>query len=133
MSFINLPSELLLLLATFLESERDISSLSQTSRGCHLVFNPYLYQHNSRKNKSSALLWAAKSGNEDTAWISIQNGAKTNDPPLLSKTQGAFSSFQKVSPLKTWQLNILLESEKRWCPWIVKRAHINAMLRDRSN
>lgn len=72
------PSELLLLLVTFLEAEGDINSLSQTNRQLHTLLNPYLYQLNTR-NSSSALLWAAKNRSEATAQISIQEGAKVGE------------------------------------------------------
>jgi len=76
MSLLYFPTELLLLIATFLEAERDINSLSQTNNQLHAVLNPYLYRYNSQSSRSSALLWAAEHGNEATARISIQEGAE---------------------------------------------------------
>lgn len=72
--FFRLPNELLFLIASFLEAERDISSLARTCQRYYSLLNVFLYQHNSLLG-SSALLWAAQRGMEQTARISIQNGA----------------------------------------------------------
>jgi hypothetical protein len=53
---LHLPTELLLLVANFLEAERDINSLAQTNKRIYFLVNPYLYQHNSLRLASSALL-----------------------------------------------------------------------------
>ncbi|KAJ9475960.1 hypothetical protein VN97_g13233, partial [Penicillium thymicola] len=74
-AFIHLPKELLFLIASFLENEKDISSLSRTCRECYLPLNSFLYHHNSLNLGSSALLWAAQRGMERTARICIRNGA----------------------------------------------------------
>jgi ankyrin repeat protein len=70
----HLPSELLLQLATSLETERDINSLSQTNRRLHALLNPYLYRLNSR-GSNHALLWAAQHDNVATARLCVQEGA----------------------------------------------------------
>lgn len=75
MSLLRLPCELLLLVAEFLETEEDINALSQVNRVLHAVINPYLYRFNAWNSESSALVWAAAHGVEDTAWISIREGA----------------------------------------------------------
>jgi ankyrin repeat protein len=74
-AFIHLPDELLLLIASFLEKEKDISSLSRTCRKCYPPLNSFLYHHNSWNLGSSALLWAGQRGMEGTARICIRNGA----------------------------------------------------------
>ncbi|KAF7623159.1 hypothetical protein AFLA_010468 [Aspergillus flavus NRRL3357] len=75
MSLLRLPCELLLVVAEFLETEEDINALSQVNRVLHAVINPYLYRFNAWNSESSALVWAAAHGVEDTAWISIREGA----------------------------------------------------------
>lgn len=75
MSLLHFPTVLLLFIATFLGTERDINSFSQASNRLHTVVNPYLYRYNSQHTKDSALLWAAEHGNEATARMSIQKGA----------------------------------------------------------
>ncbi|KAL4750667.1 ankyrin repeat-containing domain protein [Aspergillus terricola var. indicus] len=76
MILLDLPPELLLSLATFLDAHRDINALSQSNRQLHALLNPYLYQYNSKKPVSSALLSAAKLGKEATARIPIQEGGE---------------------------------------------------------
>ncbi|OKL59227.1 hypothetical protein UA08_05906 [Talaromyces atroroseus] len=78
MGLVDLPMELVLLLETFLPTEADINSLSQTSCRFYSILNPYLYRYNSQHNNSSALLWAVRYGNLSTAKLSIQGGANTN-------------------------------------------------------
>lgn len=71
----HLPTELLLHVATFLKKENDINALAQTNQLTYLLLNPYLYRHNSLMTKSSALLWAARQGNEATSRICVSEGA----------------------------------------------------------
>ncbi|KAL2864007.1 ankyrin repeat domain-containing protein [Aspergillus lucknowensis] len=75
MTLLELPQELLLAIASFLEAERDINSLSRTNTQLHALLNPYLYRQNARTSNSSALLWAAVHGRENTARFSLQCGA----------------------------------------------------------
>jgi ankyrin repeat protein len=86
MCLLRLPNELLLLLATFLEAERDINSLCQTNSQLHTLLNPCLYQHNSINHGSFALQWAAKHGNQATAQISIQEGARLSMTDRFGRT-----------------------------------------------
>lgn len=55
-AFIDLPVELLFLIASFLEVERDIDSLARTCQKYYSYLNAFLYQHNSLNRGSSALL-----------------------------------------------------------------------------
>jgi ankyrin repeat protein len=54
----NLPTELILDISRYLQSERGISAFAQTSKQLHCILNPYLYRHNVRYGGSSALWWA---------------------------------------------------------------------------
>lgn len=74
-SLLHLLTEVLLLLVSFLETERDVNWLSQSSRWIYSLLNPYLYRQNSLNFESFALLWAAEHGNEATARLSIRGGA----------------------------------------------------------
>lgn len=80
MPLLCLPSELLLLVLTHLEAERDINSLVRTNKQLYAVLNLYLYQRNGR-NSSSALIWACRRGSEATARRAIEGGAQ-----ILTKT-----------------------------------------------
>ena len=95
MQLLNLANELLQSIADCLEVQRDINAFTQTNRQLHTLLNPYLYQHNIQRFGSSALLWAAKHGQEATAQILLAQGANieaTTDhgwtPLLLAATNG---------------------------------------------
>jgi ankyrin repeat protein len=75
---IELPDELLLLIAEFLESESDISSLVRASARLYNTLSGHLYQNNIKSHASWALIWAAEHGNEATARLMIDNGADVN-------------------------------------------------------
>ncbi|CAG8025236.1 unnamed protein product [Penicillium salamii] len=79
MCLLALPTELLLSIPTFLQTERDISSLSRCSTRLHTMLTPWLYRYNSRHGASSSLSWAVKTGNESTARLSIREGG---DPAI---------------------------------------------------
>ncbi|PYH91899.1 hypothetical protein BO71DRAFT_298391, partial [Aspergillus ellipticus CBS 707.79] len=67
MSLLNLANEVLLMIAETLESENDINAMVQTNHRFYALLNPYLYRHNRRHSGSSALLWAAMTGQAVTA------------------------------------------------------------------
>ncbi|RLL93862.1 hypothetical protein CFD26_100337 [Aspergillus turcosus] len=70
----NIPNEIILAIASFLDCEKDISSLSQTNRILYTVVNAYLYRHNVQTSNSSALLWAAENGHQGVAEKVIRTG-----------------------------------------------------------
>ena len=86
MCLLPLPPELFVLLATFLEAERDLNSLSRTCHRLYALLNTYLYRRNAQNSKSSALLWAARCGNEETARKSIQEGASIQEKDSTDRT-----------------------------------------------
>ena len=67
MSLHNLPNELLSCVAEALSSETDINAFVQANRHTYCTLDPYLYRHNLQQSGSSALLWAARHGQEKTA------------------------------------------------------------------
>ncbi|RAL07967.1 uncharacterized protein BO97DRAFT_327451, partial [Aspergillus homomorphus CBS 101889] len=69
-----LPQELVLMVAEYLETERDFNSLVRTSKESHDILNHHLYRHNSKHHNSSALHWAAEHGNEATTRRCIEEG-----------------------------------------------------------
>ncbi|KAJ5624425.1 ankyrin repeat-containing protein [Penicillium lagena] len=70
-----LPSELLLLIARFFETTRDINSLSQANKRLHALLDRYLYTLDAQ-GSNAALFWGAQRGNEDTVRRCLQMGAK---------------------------------------------------------
>ena len=67
MSLLNLPNELILMIAESLEAECEINALVQTNRHLYGLLNLSLYRLNIQQNGSSALLWAAQHGQGTTA------------------------------------------------------------------
>ncbi|KAL2214826.1 hypothetical protein M432DRAFT_628747 [Thermoascus aurantiacus ATCC 26904] len=49
--------------------------MARTCRGLYEVLDPYLYRHNARQSRSSALLWAADHRQEATARKALEAGA----------------------------------------------------------
>src|SRR5436190_16381717 len=71
---LDLPNELLLSIAEYLESESDINAFSKANRHLHELLTTYLYRRDVERG-SSALLWAAHYGRETTAQKSLEAGA----------------------------------------------------------
>ncbi|KAL3492143.1 ankyrin repeat-containing domain protein [Aspergillus germanicus] len=80
----SLPTEIIHLIASYLEYEYELYALSQVNRDFHALLNQELYRTNVRKGRgeSDALLWAAIHGLESTAVKAIAAGARV-DPDLL--------------------------------------------------
>lgn len=78
MALLDLPNELLLLIAQRLDDDYDINALLQTCKQLFLLLNRYLYEHNVRHFHATALEWAAKHGKETTARQALEAGAPPN-------------------------------------------------------
>ena len=93
MPLLDISNELLLCISENLESERDINAFTRTNRHLYYLLNSYLYRHNVRKFRGSALLWAAEHGREVTAQRLLEEGANirvktNNEPRALTAAQG---------------------------------------------
>jgi ankyrin repeat protein len=95
MPLLNLPNKLLRDISGNLESERDINAIAQTNRRLYCLLDSYLYSYNIQQSGSSALLWAARHGQETTAHKLLREKANiqaTNDddqaPLLLAVEKG---------------------------------------------
>lgn len=88
MELANLPPELLMHIAKALDRDRDIYALCRLSRRFFNLIVDYLYQHNARASNAdtSAILWAAKYGQESTAEMALQAGVDINLPQDSSGT-----------------------------------------------
>ncbi|OOF99948.1 hypothetical protein ASPCADRAFT_203830 [Aspergillus carbonarius ITEM 5010] len=64
MPLVHLPPEVLLNIASYLRHQRDVYALVRTNRQFYHLMRDFLYQYNSRYYHASALLFAAKHGNE---------------------------------------------------------------------
>jgi ankyrin repeat protein len=96
MLLLDLPNELLLGISEYLASEGDINAVAQANRHLYQLLGGYLYRYNVQESGSSALLWAARHGQEATAQKSLRERANiqaTNDkdgeaPLLLAAKNG---------------------------------------------
>jgi Ankyrin repeats (3 copies) len=79
MALLDLASELLLCISENLELERDINAFTRTNHHLYNLLNPYLYRHDIRLFRSSALRWAAEHGQEGTARKMLREGADTEN------------------------------------------------------
>ncbi|KAJ4394504.1 hypothetical protein N0V93_003722 [Gnomoniopsis smithogilvyi] len=84
----NLPSELVRHIAQKC-GQSDMSRLLRVSKNLRNIVTPELYEHNVRNQYSSAMFWAAQSGNIDTLELLDTAGADWND-------QSASFSDEKV-------------------------------------
>jgi ankyrin repeat protein len=76
MPLLQLPDELLLLIAQYLTSEKDISALALTNRFLYNFLNIHLYRfHVLQHGGGPALLWAAEHGQEGATRLLLEAGA----------------------------------------------------------
>ncbi|KAB8275207.1 ankyrin repeat-containing domain protein [Aspergillus minisclerotigenes] len=93
MAFLRLPDELLLSVVSYLTLQREINSLARTNARLYNLLNTYLYRYNVEQNKSSALLWAVKNGQEETAKKSIAEGANVQPVSELTRTPLSWAAW----------------------------------------
>ena len=56
MLLLNLPNEILLLIAENLQVEGDINAFARTNNRLYSILNPYLYRYNVKRKDSIALI-----------------------------------------------------------------------------
>ncbi|KAH8705885.1 ankyrin repeat-containing domain protein [Talaromyces proteolyticus] len=78
MSLLQLPSEIILIIAQYLSTQHDIYSLMQINRQLYHLLQHILYRYNVKYGKCSAMLWAAKKGNLGVMKKLLAEGAATN-------------------------------------------------------
>lgn len=78
MGLLEMPPELLLLLADHLELYRDILALCQVHDDLHDTLIGYLYRRNAKDHQSDALLWAAMYDRLDIIETALEHGADIN-------------------------------------------------------
>lgn len=92
----NLPTELILLIASCLPSESSLAALGLSSQGFYRICNPCLYQYNVLHGNSSALDWAVVNGEMDTLQKALDAGApllKEQAKGKLRRQSGRFPQF----------------------------------------
>ena len=91
-SLSDLPNELLLSIASSLESESSLNALARTNRCLYLSLNDYLYKHNAVYGRSSALTWAARHGQQRSTALSIAQGGEVDVRGSEDYTKARFMS-----------------------------------------
>jgi ankyrin repeat protein len=104
MPLLNLPNELLQNISENLESERDINVIAQANCRLYCLLDSYLYRYNVQQSGSSALLWAARHGQEVTARKLLREKANIQDtnnddqtPLLLAVEKGLIDKGANVN------------------------------------
>ena len=88
MAFFSLPNEIIIDIVENLDKEQDIYSLIRVSRRLYDLFDDYLYCHNIKHRRCSALFWAAEHGRESTARKLLHQGADVNVKVQKAKSNG---------------------------------------------
>lgn len=83
MAFFRLPNGLLLSVMNCLTLQKDMNSFARSNARLYNLLNTHLYRYNVEQCRISALVWAAKNGQEEIAKISIAEGANIQ---LVSET-----------------------------------------------
>ncbi|KAJ5633937.1 hypothetical protein N7528_001779 [Penicillium herquei] len=96
MSFTNLPPEILLQIAFWIDVEADLASLAQVNRALYNTLITELYLLNAKNPEKSAILIAAKTGNCSTLQKALQAWKVAKGPAKLP-TSGTFP--KKYPPL----------------------------------
>ncbi|KAJ5164279.1 uncharacterized protein N7500_006109 [Penicillium coprophilum] len=76
MSFVHLPTEIILMIESYLDSKKDLNALIRTSPRFTTMFGEKLYKANTAHEHNYVILWAAKRGLDGTIRKCIKAGAK---------------------------------------------------------
>jgi hypothetical protein len=113
MPLLNLLNELLQVILEYLESWRDINAVAQANRRLYRLLHSYLYRYNVQRSKRSALLWAARHGQEATAQKSLKEKANIqathdfpSEAPLLVAAEYGHKQVVKLLLDKGAEVNV---------------------------
>jgi ankyrin repeat protein len=81
MGLLDIPNELLLSIAEFINSQTDLSHLSQANSQLYRALEDYRYAYNVKHDGCSALFWAAFWGHNRIVRLCLQNGAPIDIQP----------------------------------------------------
>lgn len=102
----HLASELLLLIAGHLESEKDINSLARVNHRLYVTLNGYLYDHNCQHAGASAILWAARYGRDATVRHSLEAGASSEARDRRGRTPLIIAASSKQHAMVEFLLGL---------------------------
>ena len=86
MELLDLPNELLLIVAENVERICDVSAFSRTNRLMHALIDPHLYKLAARGKHKTALHWAARLGELNTLSKLLDAGADIEAPDSVGYT-----------------------------------------------
>ncbi|RHZ61465.1 ankyrin repeat domain-containing protein [Aspergillus thermomutatus] len=100
MNLLDLPTEVLSMIAEALQNARDINTLARTSRALYSCINYVLYKSDVLNENGKALIWAAKHNKPATARKLLQAGVKRlkqwHRKPLLSALKNGHEAMMKL-------------------------------------
>ncbi|PWO22159.1 Arp, Ankyrin repeat protein, partial [Pyrenophora tritici-repentis] len=102
MPLLDLPNELLQNISEYLESDRDINAIAQADGRLYCLLDRYLYRYNIQQSGSSALLWAARHGQEVTAQKLLKENANiqakndNDEAPLFLAAENGHKQVVKL-------------------------------------
>lgn len=75
MNLLNLPNELLVIIASSIETDQDLNAFAGTNHFVYNIANSHLYKCDARRKRPMALSWAACYDRKNTARKSLEAGA----------------------------------------------------------
>jgi ankyrin repeat protein len=102
MTFLSLPNEILVMIASYLESDQDLRAFSLASKEFYPSVSPVMYRNNIHNHSSSGLFWAARHGQPTTATRFLKYGADANVGdstgvrPLWGAVQGGHVTVAQI-------------------------------------
>ncbi|KAL4779767.1 ankyrin repeat-containing domain protein [Aspergillus varians] len=102
MPLLNLPNEILLLVAGQIGSEHDISSFTKTCQCLHSLLSDFLYRNNIQCFNSSALVWGVRHDRPDIVKRMLDLGADvdaTEDDQTILETAACYGRLALVKLL----------------------------------
>lgn len=113
MAFLDLPNEVVLLVATHLEYAYEINALCCTSRRLHELLNPVLYKYShAQQNGGYVVEWAAINGLVSTTRLILEAGAPPNACGWMVKQPFALAATHGHSEI----IELLYEHGVEPCP-----------------
>ncbi|KAJ5683303.1 hypothetical protein N7462_006468 [Penicillium macrosclerotiorum] len=86
MLLFDLPNEIIILIAKFIDDKRSLDALAKTNRSLYPVANEVLYIRNARHERSSAIVWGAENAVTGTVLMALDFGANINAMDPIRRT-----------------------------------------------
>ncbi|KAL3443327.1 ankyrin repeat-containing domain protein [Aspergillus insuetus] len=97
MGLLDIPNELVLSVAEFIDSQTDLSHLSQANSQLYHTLENHRYAYNVKHDSCSALFWAAFWGRDRIVRLCLQNGAPVD--VQANEKDGRFKECVGATPL----------------------------------